>query len=71
MPLKSTTAVCVMTTYVDCKRILAHRTRLWFAPERVFTINNFKYEIRISKFETNPNIKFSNVQNIEAFDLNS
>jgi len=28
----------------------------------------FKPEIRISKFETNPNIKSPNVLNVEAFD---
>jgi len=33
-----------------------------------FTINHFKSEIRISKIETNPNIKFLNVQNTENFD---
>ncbi len=37
-------------------------------PLKGVTINNFKSEIRISKFETNPNIKFPNVQNIETFD---
>ncbi len=44
--------------------ILALRTRLWVTPGRgCFTVEQVKYEIRISKSETNPKFECSNAQN--------